>query len=71
MDLDPTPTTNVGAYRAVQWGVGPGLLVCEFCGAVVFPDPDADFDLHADWHADTNDALAEMYDHLHEIDGDR
>lgn len=38
-------------YQTIHWGAGPGLLVCQQCGAVVFPDPDAERDIHADWHA--------------------
>lgn len=44
-------SSDVPLYRTVHWGMGAGLLVCQECGALVFPEPDDDVDRHADWHA--------------------
>lgn len=32
------------------WVERTALLVCRKCGTVVWPDPDATVDVHAEWH---------------------
>lgn len=38
-------------YKTVHWGMGAGLLVCQECGALIFPEPDDEVDRHEAWHA--------------------